>query len=446
MTAGQIGLLVILGVCILLSGFFSGSETAFVGIPRERVRNLADRDPRGRRLRALVDDIETTLGTLLVANNFVNILAASVATILAIDLVTAVTDQRRGEALGPWVATFVVTAVILVAGEITPKTLAARHPDRFALVVAPTIWALSRVLNPVARVFLAVSGRILRAAGMHRLPRSGATEADILALAVLGEEAGAIERAELDIIRSLFELADQPIRDVMTPRVEVIALEAGTTVAVAEEAMTRHRHSRFPVVAPGGSLDDIVGILYVKDLIGDVDPDRPIEEFVRDAHYLPESMSVLAALQQMRRRRLGFALVLDEHGGIDGIVTIKDLIAELVGEIQDEYDPKEPSTVRLGPTTWIVDGRVPVEDLADEIGVELPEGPYATVGGLYLAVTGRVPEVGDHADVNGIEMTVLKMDRRRIDRLRVELVDDHAAHGGSDGEVPSTWKDPHRRR
>ncbi len=433
MTAGQIGLLAILAACILLSGFFSGSETAFVGIPRERVRNLADQDPRGRRLRSLVDDIETTLGTLLVANNFVNILAASVATILAIDLVTALTDEQRGEALGPWVATFVVTAIILVAGEITPKTLAARHPDRFALAVAPAIWALSRTLSPIARVFLAISRRILRVAGVHRLPRTGATEADILALAVLGEETGAIERAELDIIESLFELADQPIRDVMTPRVEVVALEAGTTVAAAEAAMTRHRHSRFPVITPGGSLDDIVGILYVKDLIGGIDADRPIEEFVREPHYLPESMSVLTALQHMRRRRLGFALVLDEHGGVDGVVTIKDLIAELVGEIQDEYDPREPTIVRLGPGSWVAEGRVPVEDLAKEIGVELPEGPYATVGGLFLAVTGRVPDVGDRTQVDGVRLTVLKMDRRRIDRIRVDVSSDEAAPSAPPG-------------
>ncbi len=421
MSAGQVVLAAILLVCIALSGFFSGSETAFVAIPRERVRRMAAEDKRGRRLQALVDDIETTLGTLLVANNFVNILAASVATILAIDAVAAVTDERRGQALGPWVATLVVTAIILVAGEITPKTLAARHPDRFALAVAPAIWGLSRVLDPLARIFLAVSRRILRVAGVHRLSQTGATEADILALAVLGEEEGAIEQAELEIIESLFELADRPIRDVMTPRVEVVALEAGTTVAEAEQAMTRHRHSRFPVVTRGEGLDDIVGILYVKDLIGRGDPERPIEEFVREPHYLPESMSVLAALQQMRHRHLGFALVLDEHGGVDGIVTIKDLIAELVGEIQDEYDPREPTMTKLGPSTWIVEGRVPVEDLADEIGVELPEGPYATAGGLFLAVAGRVPQAGDQVELDGLRMTVLRMDRRRIDQMRVEL-------------------------
>ena len=423
MTAGQIVLAGILVACIGLSGFFSGSETAFVAIPRERVRRMSTEGKRGRRLQALVDDIETTLGTLLVANNFVNILGASVATILAIDAITALSDEQRGQALGPWVATLVVTAIILVAGEITPKTLAARHPDRFALAVAPAIWGLTRVLDPVARVFLAISRRILRVAGVRQLSRTGATEADILALAVLGEEEGAIEQAELEIIESLFELADRPIREVMTPRVEVVALEAGTTVTEAEQAMTRHRHSRFPVIARGGSLDDIVGILYVKDLIGRSDPDRPIGDFVREPHYLPESMSVLAALQQMRRHRLGFALVLDEHGGVDGIVTIKDLIAELVGEIQDEYDPREPSMTKLGPATWIVDGRVDVEDLAAEVGVRLPEGPYATAGGLFLAAAGRVPQVGDHVDIDGVRLTVLRMDRRRIDRLRVELVD-----------------------
>jgi putative hemolysin len=420
MTPVHVVLLVILGACILLSGFFSGSETAIVGLPRERMAQIEARGVRGRRLWSLVDDIERTLGTLLVANNFVNILGASVATTLTIDLVTSLSDRQTGDTFGPWLSTLVVTAVILVVGEITPKTLAARRPEQFAMFVAPTIWWLGRVLDPVARIFIGVSRRILRLLGVDTRPTVSATEEDILALALLSEEAGSIEQAEREILEALFALADRPVREVMTPRLEVVALEVGSSEESARRAVASSAHSRYPVVTPGGTLDDTVGILYVKDILREAGAGGMIDRHLREPVYLPESMPVLAALQQLRQKRISFGLVLDEHGGVDGIVTVKDLIAELVGEISDEYDPREPSIYRLGDRVWIVEGRVPVEELEEELETDLPEGPYASVAGLYLTVAGRIPSVGDSIDVEGVTFTVLRMDRRRIDRMRVE--------------------------
>ncbi len=415
MTTLQVILLVVFGFCILSSGFLSGSETAIVAVPRERVHQLAQRGKRGQRLELLLADLERTIGTLLLANNFVNILAASVATTLAIDLV--------GDSWGPWLSTIAVTTIILIIGEITPKTLAARRPDQYALTVAGALWTLSRMLQPVARLFVSISRAILRLLGVHATHESNlVTEQDIRSMAVLGEESGEIEEAEREIIDSLFSLADRPVRDVMTPRVDVIALEHPVSAEQVRQAVAETGHSRYPVLDVDADLDHMLGVLYFKDLHrvkGDGGPEQ-IRRLLRQPLYVPESTPVLTALQQMQLRRVGFAAILDEHGGVEGILTIKDLVSELVGELQDEYDPGVAATVAVEGNVWIADGRVDVEELAEALGTELPEGPYATAGGLFLSVAGDIPAEGDSIEVAGYRMTVLEMDRRRIDRLRIE--------------------------
>ncbi len=406
---------VILALCAVGSGFFSGSETALIGIGRERVHQVSTLGRRGRRVAQLVADPERLLSTLLVANNLVNILGAAVATTLFISLL--------GEKWGPWVSTLAVTVVVLVVGEITPKTLAARYPERFSLAVAPTIWRLSLVLGPVARMFTAVTRGLLRlfritADNDHR----GVTEADIKALAELSAAGGEIEAAEREIIESLFTLADRPVRDVMTPRVDIVTLGDPVTIADVREAVANAAHSRFPVT--GGGLDDLVGILYVKDVLRLKNDPTPAEiaALLRHPTFVPESAPVLKVLQDMQTRRFTFALVLDEHGGIEGTVTIKDLVSELVGELQDEYDPSVPSMVQISPGSWMADGRLAIGDLADTVGHAFPEGPYSTIGGLFLAVAGHIPSDGHQLTIDNYRMVIMRMEKHRIDRIRIEKV------------------------
>lgn len=413
MNTTNVAYVVILGFAALASGFFSGSETALIGIGKERVRQLGN-DRRGQRVQQLVADPDRLLSTLLVANNLVNILGAAIATTLFISLV--------GQELGPWVATVVVTAVVLVVGEITPKSLATRYPERFSLTVAPTIWQLSRMLGPVAKMFTAITRGLFR---LFRLPArsevAAVTEEDVRALVELGLEEGEIEAVEREIIDALFDLADRPVREVMTPRVDVISLPEPVTAAAAIDAVATSGHSRYPVI--GDDLDELRGMLYVKDLLR-IDPDADstkVTAILRAPNYVPESMSVLSVIQIMRRERFQLAVVTDEHGGVEGLVTIKDLMAELVGELQDEFDPGTPSVVKIGARSWVADGRLDIEDIEQALGRELPPGPYSTIGGLYLALAGHIPDEGDHADVENVRLTVLQMDRNRIDRLRIEL-------------------------
>jgi CBS domain containing-hemolysin-like protein len=414
-SSDQVIYLAILAACTVASGFFSGSETALVGISKERVHQLATESKAGRRVEQLISNPERMLSTLLVANNIVNVLAAAVATTLFIGLV--------GAQWGPWIATAAVTTVILIFGEITPKTLANRYPERFALAVAPAIWQLSRVLAPLASFFGAITRGILR---LLRVPIRGSsdavTDADIRALAELGHRDGQIEEVEREIIDALFDLADRPIREVMTPRVDIVSLTDPVAMDEVRSAVAATGHSRFPVTR--GDLDDLVGMLFVKDLLqrtADASSDD-IVALLRYPQYMPETATILDALTEMRQRRFAIACVVDEHGGVEGIITAKDLLAELVGELQDEYDPGVASVVRIGPNQWVADGRLPIEDLASEIGHALPGGQYSTVAGFFMAVAGHVPDEGDAIDVGRIRLTILDMERNRVDRIDVSII------------------------
>ncbi len=430
MTSFHISAVVGIVLCVVASGFFSGSETALLALPRERAPQMGREGRRGERVVLLVQDLERTLAMLLVANNFVNILAASLATILAVDLIAAWSDPGVGEAWGPWLATGALTAVILVVGEITPKTVAARYPESYALKVAPVLWMVSRGLAPIARVFSTVSALLLRLVGVRSEQQSPATEDDIMALAELSAEAGEIDVAEQEIIERLFELADRPVREMMTPRLKVISLQAPVDFEQVRRAVARTGHSRYPVVQADGDLDDLVGVLYVKDWLRHQHPEASGSapgKLIRNPLVIPESYPILSTLMVMRHRRISLAVVIDEHGGVEGVVTAKDLVAELVGGIQDEHDPAIPIASATGPGRWVVEGRLPLEDLAEMVSRTLPSGPYDTVAGLYLYLVGRIPRPDETTAVNGVNLRVLAMDRLRIARLAV-WVDPPADH------------------
>ncbi len=410
----QLTLWVVFSLCLVASGFLSGSETALTAIARERVQQLAATGRRGRRLEGLVNDLEGSIGTILVANNFVNILATSVATALAFQLV--------GETWGTILSTVVVTILVLVIGEVTPKTLAARFPERYGMAVAVAVWALAVALRPIAGVFIGLGQGVLRLLRLPARDDPGVTPADVRALAVLGERGGEIEPGEREIIERLFETADQPVRDVMTPRVDIMTLTLPVTSSDVREAVARTAHSRFPVVGEEGNPDSIRGILYAKDVLShteELDGHR-ISGLLRTPYYAPESASVMRVLEDLRVRRIGFAIVTDEYGGVDGLVTIKDLVGELVGDLQDEYDPRVPTILPIGRQVWLADGRTPIDEFEDVTGTEVEDGPYSTVAGLFLSLFGHIPKEGDHTNHEGLRLTVLTMDRRRVSRIRVD--------------------------
>lgn len=406
-------LLAVFGACLLSSGFLSGSETALTAVPRERVHQLAGTGTRGRRLEALVLDMEGSISAILVANNFVNILATSVAAALAISVV--------GEGWGTILSTVVVTILVLVIGEVTPKTLAARYPERYVMVAAVPVWMLAVALRPISRVFIGLGRAIIR---LFRFPPSSnqrITLADVRALAILGESRGGIESGEREIIERLFATADQPVRDIMTPRMDIVTLPAPVTPSAVRAAVATTAHSRYPVVTEEGNLDSILGILHAKDVLSqrrDLSSDEIIR-LLRAPYYAPESAQVMRVLRDLRSRRTGVAVVMDEHGGVDGLVTIKDLVGELVGDLQDEYDPRIPMTLPVGRNTWLANGRTPIDEFETATGSTVEDGRHSTVAGLFLYLSGHIPVAGDSVQYEDLVLTVLAMDRRRISKIRV---------------------------
>jgi putative hemolysin len=413
MPGQQILLVSILTVCLLLSGFLSGSETAVVAIPRERLDQIAASGARGRRLRLLVAEREATIGAILLANNFVNILAAAVATLLATSL--------WGEATGTIIATLGMTILVLIFGEVTPKMLAARFPEQYGLTVANPLWATKRILAPLSQSFVWSGRMILSSFGVRRDAEATVTEQDVLALAALGVAEGGINVDRSEIIESLFETADRPIREVMTPRVDVVALTAPLHESAIRKAVADFGHSRFPVVTAEGGLDEMLGVLYVKDLIrrpGTL-TEEELRSLVREPHFVPESAQLLDVLRDFKNRRIGFAAVVDEHGGFEGLVSAKDLVGEVMGDMSESDDPNVPQIRAVYDDLWRADGRTPIEDVAEALEVEIPDGPYATLAGFILAEHGDMMEIGGKILFVGIEMIVTEKDRNRISQVRL---------------------------
>ena len=400
-----------------LSAFFSASETAFTTLYPWKVRELAE--SQGGPFRLLSRDITRFLTTILVGNNLVNIAATA--------LVTELATLAFGS-LGVGVATGLMTFLILFFGEITPKSLAVHHAVAVAQVAAWPIYLLSVLLYPVGRFFGLVSGLFLRALGLEPRNASLVSEEELRLILAGAEEAGTIEAQEEEMIHSILELEETPVREIMTPRVEMVAIEAEASLKDFLHLFREHRYSRVPVYRE--SVDHIVGIAYAQDLL-----DYPCQEGLKGrtvasiAHppyFVPENMDAWSLLKELRRRKVHMAIVVDEFGGTAGLVTLEDVIEEIVGEIYDETDEPEDAPIkRLADGALSIQAQTPIDEVSEALGVELPEGEYDTLSGFLYERFGRIPGVGESVEWQGFRFLVESADQRRIERVRVERLVEH---------------------
>ena len=389
----------------------SGSETAITSIPKQKVHQLDD-TRKNNRIKRAKENIEKTIGGILVGNNFVNILMASVATLIFV--------RRFGESAGSAIATIFTTVIVLIFGDITPKTLATKLPIVFLSRTTFLVELLSRVFAPFTELITKIIMKFVRTADEDD---AEVTEADIQALTALGEIEGQILPAEREIIDSLLDFSDRPIKEIMTPRVDVLFLSHPINIVDVKALVNDKRISRMPV-SKSKSLDDTFGIVYVKDLFN-LDNDATsveVENLVKDAIYLPEYTTVLSALNILRENQASFACVIDENGGIEGVITIKDVLSEFVGDLPDEHDERFKGIKRLGPGQWVVEGKTDIDDFEEFFGLESQESDVATVGGLYLSYSEKLPTINEKITIHGLEITVLKVDNRRIDSLVVKKI------------------------
>ena len=407
-------IIALIAICLFFSALLSGSETAITYVPREKIHQLSD-SKRNKKIKNAKDELEKTIGGILVANNFVNILMASLSTILFVNFLDG--DETAGSAL----STIVITLLVLIAGEITPKTIASRNPIGFLSRTAFLIDFLSRIFAPFTSL---ITKAIDNTSKEGDVDGDGEiTEADIQALTALGEMEGQILPAEREIIDSLLDFSDRPIKEIMTPRVDVLFLSLPVNMADVKKVVDEKRISRMPI-SRSESLDDTFGIVYVKDLFNleDEAPSVEVENLVKDAIYLPEYTTVLSALNILRENQASFACVIDENGGIEGVITIKDVLSEFVGDLPDEHDERFKGIKRLGPGQWVVEGKTDIDDFEEFFGLESQESDVATVGGLYLSYSEKLPSVKEKITVHGLELTVSAVDNRRIDSLIVKKI------------------------
>jgi len=414
---------VLVVVFILIGGLFVAAEISLITLREGQLRSLAERGRRGGRLARLMADPKRFLGAGQIGVTLAGFLAAAFgAATLAEPFVSWLTD--RGLTPGPARAiavvliTVIITYVSLVLGQLAPKRLALQRAERLALVVAGPLDRIATLLRPVIRLLSTSTHVVIWIfGGDPRIRGEAISQEELRDLVAAHESLTSDERTMID---EVFAAGQRQISEVMIPRTEVDFLEAGLTVSRAGRQVADSPHSRYPVV--GRSQDDVLGFVHIRDLLT---PSHPagraatVGDVAREVTQLPGSKKVLAALSEMRRSGHHLAIVVDEYGGTDGIVTLEDLIEEVIGEIRDEYDEAidEP---RHSPSGEIeVDGLLNLDDFAEATGLELPEGPYETAAGFVLSRLGQLPVLGDSVRIDGRSLDVLELDGRRIARLRL---------------------------
>src|SRR4051794_39144162 len=425
---------------VMIGGAFSGAEIALVSLRESQVRNLADRGRRGQALQKLLSDPNRFLAAVQVGVTLAGFFSAAfgastLSQPLARWLVRMGVSDGLAETLALILVPIAISYLSLVVGELPPKRLALQRAEGFSLVVARPLNAIASLSRPVIWLLSRSTDLLVRLLGGDP-KRSGEaiTEEELRDLVAAHESLTSDERRLID---EVFRAGDREIREVMTPRTEVTFLEASMTASRAAKLVADSSWSRYPVV--GRDQDDVVGFVHVRDLLL---PNHPagraatVGDLAREVKRMPGTKKVLNALSEMRRENHHLAIVIDEYGGTDGIVTLEDLIEEVIGEIYDEYDEEvaaEDDGRADGPQE--VDGLLNLDDFAEVTGLRLPEGPYETVAGYVLAELGRLPRAGDSVEVEGRTLTVLELDGRRIARLSVSRPP--APDSGDDAAVES---------
>jgi len=414
----------LLFVLLALSAFFSASETSLSSLFELRVRHLL-KTSKGRKAKALehlLRDPNDFITALVLCNNLVNVGASALATLLFLRLLPADAPAY----LTGLVTTAVMTALLLLFGEVTPKTLAKNRPEAVGLGVVVLVWYLTRALRPLVWALRATSTGLVKPFGVDLLVREGPpiTRDQFLSLIEVAEERGAITTQFADMMRRILTLDQTTADEVMVPRTDIKAIEVNTPVQEAIEFVVRDGHSRYPVYRE--TLDQVIGILHAKDLLAYAKAGNTrvsLASLLRPVIFVPTTKPVSALLREFQQERAHMAIVVDEYGGVAGLVTLEDVLEEIVGEIEDEYDRRRQRTLirRLSPSEALVDGDAEVKRVNRTLGLSLPEEEAVTIAGLILETLGDIPEPGTKLRFGTVELTVEEATEREIQLVRVTI-------------------------
>ncbi len=400
-------------IALILSAFTSAAETALTSVSRIKIKNLVEEgDKAARRIEHLFTEPNKFLTTILVVNNVAVIVASTLATLLAISI---------SETWGDLVSTLLIAFIVLIFCEITPKTAAVQNPERWARVLVnpvrgavwfltPVIWLLSKITSFLVRLF----------GGQVRRHGPFVTEEELRMLVAVGGEEGVIEEEEREMIHSIFELGDRPVREIMVPRIDMVTLEGEDSLEDAVNLIMQGGQSRIPVYED--TIDNIIGVLYAKDLLHHLrqgNLQAKVRDFVRRAYFVPESKKLDDLLHELQHQRIHMAIVVDEYGSVAGLVTIEDLVEEIIGDIQDEYDKEELLYEQISDNEYIIDAKISIEDFNELLDTKLTDQDYDTLGGFVYTQLDKVPSVGDVVTYENLTLTVLSTRGRRITKVKV---------------------------
>ena len=410
MEPGSSWMFIVLVILLMMSAFFSASETALTSLSKIRLKNMVeDKIKNAALIEKLVNNPNKLLSAILVGNNLVNIAATSLLTSL-----TLAYAPKNGVAI----ATAITTIAVLIFGEITPKTFAAENSEKVSLAVAKIINAIIFVLTPVIWILNIITGVIMKILGVNKNGISATiTEAELKTMVNVSHEEGVIEIDERRMINNVFDFDNSKAKDVMTPRTDMIAIEDTATYEEIVTLFKEERFSRLPVYHE--SIDNITGILHLKDIVFIDEKDFKVENYMREPYFTYESKIISELFSEMRTNRIPVAIILDEYGGTSGLVTIEDMVEEIVGEIDDEYDEEDEEITVIKEDEYIVDGSTRLEDVNEMIGTKFESEDFDTIGGYVIGVMGRFPDEGEEIETDGIKIKVEKSDKNRIDELRI---------------------------
>ncbi len=436
----------LIGTLILVNGFFAGAEIALISARRSRIQQLATAgDARAERVNTLQEDPDRVLATVQIGVTFVGTLASAVGGAAAVRALSPMIREvpvawlrTAAEPVALATMVVVITYVTLILGELTPKSLALRHAVALSLWLAAPIDRLANVTSPVVRILVASNRFVLRLLGQKgAAERAFVSEEEVKHMLQEGRAQGVFDQTEQELIHSVFEFTEASVKEVMIPRPRIQAIDVETPVEQVLAYIIETGKSRYPVYR--NTLDEVLGILYDKDLFRLLAEKKPIvlTEILRPAYFAPETSQVSYLLKEMQKRRMPMALVVDEYGGVEGLVTFEDLIEEIVGEIQDEADREQRPVERLRDGSYIVDASISIRDLAEQHHLRFPESAeYETLAGFILSHLQRIPRGGEVVTYQDWRLVIVDMDGRRIARVKVER------RGRGEAPGPARTKDP----
>ncbi len=411
-------MLVIIILCVIMSAYFSATETAFSTFNRIRMKNLAEKGSKKAELvLRLSDNYDTLISTILIGNNIVNILGSSLATVYFAKLFIGI---QGGEDISVTVSTVVMTLAVLTFGEIIPKTLAKQFPEKMSLFSAPIVNGLTYILFPISIIFRGMQKLLAKI--FKNEDDKGMTEDELISIIEEAEEEGGINEEESTLIKSAIEFNELEVSEIFTPRIDITAVSSEVTHDELARVFSESGYSRIPVYE--GDLDNIIGIVYYKDFFTVSFKDNtPISEIIKPVMYVTKTQKISDLLRELQEKQLHLAVISDEYGSTAGIVTLEDILEEIVGEIWDEHDEIVQEFEQIADHEYIVSGKANIDKLFDELDLDLPENEEETdaltVNGWAMDILGKIAEEGDTFDTLGLTVKVLKMDGRRIEKLHI---------------------------